>query len=184
MLGAISGGVLFLVWGYVHGNTALPTYFDALATVLKFIVPLLFLVGLASLCLQRKGQAGWLGWLGFILCFCGSMWGILDAVVPAGPWIARIVAERGLPGALAWWTSWTVPLLTGLTLIGVDAIVTAKSSQWWDVLPLVIGVFGWVYYVTDEHKVLSMPSLHIATGILFGLGWVALGYTRLSKKAD
>src|SRR5215210_2382027 len=54
MLGAISGGVLFLVWGYVHGNPTLPTYFDALATVLKFIVPLLFLVGLASLCLQRK----------------------------------------------------------------------------------------------------------------------------------
>jgi hypothetical protein len=75
MLGAISGGILFLVWGYVHGNTALPTYFDALAAVLSFIVPLLFLVGLASLCLQRKGQAGWLGWLGFILCFFGSMWG-------------------------------------------------------------------------------------------------------------
>jgi hypothetical protein len=182
-MSAILGGILFLVWGYVHGNAALPPYFDAIAAMLHFVVPLLFLMGLASLYVRRKGEVGWLGWLGYILCFFGVLWGVLDAVVPISPWIAYIVEGRGLPGALVWWTGWMVPLLTGLTLIGIDARATAKASQWRDSLPLIMGVMGWVYYVTDDDKMLAIRPVHVVFGILFGLCWVVLGYALLSKKA-
>jgi len=180
----ILGGVLFLAWGYVHKNAALPPYFDAIAAMLHFIVPLLFLVGLARLYARRKGQAGWLGELGFILCFFGSAWGALDAVVPTGPWIAYMVAERDLPVVLVWWTGWIVILLTGLTLIGIDAIVAMKSSQRWDSFPLIMGLFGWAYYVTDDHKMFAIHWVHVAFGILFGLSWVVLGYVLLSEKVN
>jgi hypothetical protein len=182
--GAVLGGILFLAWGYVHKNAALPPYFDAIAAMLHFIVPLLFLVGLTGLYLRHRRQAGWLGELGFILCFFGSVWGVLDAVVPTGPWIAYMISERGLPGVLVWWTGWTLPLITGLTLIGTDTIATVEASQRWDSLPLIMGLFGWAYYVTDDYKMLALHPAHVAFGVMFGLSWVVLGYALLSEKMN
>ena len=75
-----------------------------------------------------------------------------------------------------------MPLLTGLTLIGVDAIATAKASGWWDSLPLIMALFGWAYYVTDDYKMLALHPAHVAFGVLFGLSWIVLGYTLLSEK--
>jgi len=45
------------------------------------------------------------------------------------------------------------------------------------VLVLTVGVFGWVYYLTDSGAVLEARSVHIGFGLLFSLGWVALGLT-------
>jgi uncharacterized membrane protein len=40
---------------------------------------------------------------------------------------------------------------------------------------LATGVFGWVYYLTDSGAALEARSVHIGFGLLYSLGWVALG---------
>ncbi len=37
------------------------------------------------------------------------------------------------------------------------------------------GVFGLVYYATDPGAALETRLLHVGFGLLFSLGWVALG---------
>jgi hypothetical protein len=76
-LAAILAGVLFAVWGYIHGNDA-PSYFTGIEDVLGFVVPLLFLVGLAGLCARCKRRSGRLGGIGFVLGFIGSGLGIVN----------------------------------------------------------------------------------------------------------
>ena len=51
-LGSIAGGLLFAVWGYLHQDNA-PLYFNTIAHILAGIVPVLFLVGLATWGLDR-----------------------------------------------------------------------------------------------------------------------------------
>jgi hypothetical protein len=40
-----------------------------------------------------------------------------------------------------------------------------------------MGVLGWGYYVTDSDAILEARSIHVGFGLLFSLGWVALGVT-------
>ncbi len=40
---------------------------------------------------------------------------------------------------------------------------------------LATGVFGLVYHVTDSGAVLETRPVHVGFGLLFSLGWVALG---------
>ncbi len=40
---------------------------------------------------------------------------------------------------------------------------------------LAMGVFGLVYYATDSGAILETRPVHVGFGLLFSLGWVALG---------
>jgi hypothetical protein len=51
-LGTMAGGLLFAVWGYLHQDNA-PLYFNTIVHILAGIVPVLFMVGLASWGLDR-----------------------------------------------------------------------------------------------------------------------------------
>jgi len=46
-------------------------------------------------------------------------------------------------------------------------------------LLLAMGAFGWVYYLTDSGAVLEARPVHIGFGLLFSLGWAALGLALL-----
>jgi hypothetical protein len=65
-------------------------------------------------------------------------------------------------------------MLTGLTLIGV-ATVRGKSLRRMGAMALAMGAFGLVYDLTDTGAVLEARSVHVGFGLLFSLGWVALG---------
>src|SRR5215210_3354781 len=80
-IGALLAGVLFATWGYVHRDDA-PWYFDALATVLSFVVPALFLLGSTGLYVLCKGRVGRVGNFGLVLTLTGSAMGVAYAV----PW--------------------------------------------------------------------------------------------------
>lgn len=178
-LGASLGGLLFAAWGYVHDDEA-PSYFAAIEDVLGFVVPLLFLMGLAGLYARHGGRAGRVGEIGFVLGFIGSGLAIVNRfeVVHALIW-ACVVGARGWSPMLLIWLTWT---LIGLTLVGVAAI-RAKTLGGWRALPLAMAMLGWVYYFTDSNSLVEVRSVHLVFGVLFSLSWVALGYALWSGRS-
>lgn len=158
--GAVLAGVLFVAWGYIDADDA-PSYLVAVDYALGFVVPLLFLTGLVGLCARCGGRAGRLGELGFILGFLGSGLGVLH----------HVHLEMGWPHVF----NWLPGLWIGLTLVGVAAIRT-KALRGWSALPLVMGAFGWVFYVTESVSIVETRPVHDVFGVLFGLSWVTLGY--------
>jgi hypothetical protein len=168
-VGAVLAGVLFVVWGYID-RPHIPLYLDAVEAVLSLIVPALFLVGLTGLSVLCKRWSGVLGWTGLILALCGPTWGVVDGIADVGPLYAFFV-KLPLPTRLI---GWLLPMLAGLTLVGI-ATVETRTFKSLGTLPLAMGVFGWIYYLTDSGAILEARSVHVGFGLLFGLGWVALG---------
>jgi hypothetical protein len=171
--------VLFATWGYVHRDDA-PWYFDALATTLSFVVPALFLVGLVGLCVLCEGRLGRIGKLGLVLSVAGSAMGVAYAV----PWSTFAAREDWL-SSLAWLDTpfvwWLHMFLTGLPLVGIAAVGT-RTLRDSGILLLVMGVFGWAYYITDSGAILEARLAHVALGALFSLGWIALGLALLKGR--
>ena len=183
-VGAVLAGILFVVWGYIH-KPHLPLYFDAGVTILSFIVPALFLTGLTGLSVVCKRLRGVLGWTGLFLALCGSTWGVVDGFADVGPLYA-FFAKLRLPTYLV---DWLLPMLTGLTLVGI-ATVETRTLRSLGALLLTMGVIGWIYYLTDSGAVLEARLVHVGSGLVFGLGWVALGFalwkvgTRQTNESD
>ncbi len=174
-LAAILAGVLFVVWGYVHRDGA-PAYLTHIANTLGFVVPLLFLLGLAGLCARCKGRVGRPGIIGLGLGCIGSAGGIVRSVVDMSAWYAYVAGKGWLYLVL----DWLFLLLAGLTLAGLAAIRTGSSRRW-GVLLLAMGTLGGIYFLTDSGSALEMRAVHIVCGVSFGLGWVALGYALWSE---
>jgi|SRR5215216_456393 len=182
--GAVLAGVLFAAWGYFHKGSA-PQPPDAIASALGLVVPLLFSLGLAGCYVWSRGRTGWwLGWLGFVFGFIGSGLGVAYRLLD----IAGIATTadrygyavgKGWPPQLFDWFPW---LLVGLTLIGIASVKT-RSLRGWAPLPLVMGLFGWAYYLSDPGGIVQMQVVHVLFGVLFSLGWVLLGYLLWSKGA-
>lgn len=163
-LGAVLAGVLFAAWGYIDNDDA-SSYFAVIEEALSFIVPILWLVGLGGLyaqCGGREGRAGRLGEVGFNLGFLASVLGVYNA--------------------FSLTLNWLVGLFAGLTLLGIATIRT-KALGAWRALPLAMGLFGWGYYFTDSNGLVDARSVHVVCGVLFSLGWVALGYVLWSGRA-
>jgi hypothetical protein len=78
--------------------------------------------------------------------------------------------DRGLPSQLL---GWLTPLLAGLLLIGVGTLRTRALSTWSKLL-LAISLCGWIYQLTDSENTM-LRSVHVAFGLVFSLGWIALG---------
>ena len=176
--GALLAGVLFATWGYVHRDNA-PWYFDALATVLSFLVPSLFLVALVGSCLLCYRRVGWLGMTGFALGLTGSAMGVAYAV----PWSTFATREDWL-SSLAWLDTplvwWLQVFLAGLPLAGIAA-VRSRTLRGLGTLLLFMGALGWAYYLTDSGAIFEARPAHVVLGALFSLGWIALGLTLLKR---
>jgi hypothetical protein len=168
-VGAVLAGLLFVVYGYVD-RPHLPLYLGAVVDFLSYVVPALFLAGVAGLSVLCSRQVGVLGWTGLGLAFCGSTWGVMRSVASIGPLYLYLV-DKGVPPYLF---HWLVPMLLGLTLVGVAAVRT-RTLRGLGALLLATGTFGWVYYFTDSGAILEARPVHIGFGLLFSLGWVALG---------
>jgi threonine/homoserine efflux transporter RhtA len=80
--------------------------------------------------------------------------------------------------AKGWWShylhDWLALMVTGLMLIGI-ATARGKPLGGIGALAVATGAFGWVYYLTDAGAVFEARSVHVGFGLLFSLGWVALG---------
>ena len=123
-LGSIAGGLLFAVWGYLHQDNA-PLYFNTIVHILAGIVPVLFMVGLATLWIRSAGRATRLGHTGIIVAFIGSTLGVvrglLDIAVPS------FYPHNALSGrVLIMLDVWTLTLFVGLLFVG-DALVGTRT---------------------------------------------------------
>ena len=184
---AASGGVLFLVWGYLDREGA-PWYLDLAVLVLGIVVPLLFLVGLAGI--YVRVSAGWISSKGFLISFAGAAWWLSTGLIQA-PNLYRRLGERtwaAPPGTqeecglclltklyllinspLTW-------LLGGLSIVGLTT-VQGEALRNWSLLLLTVAFSGWVYQLTDDmNGIVDIRIIHVAFGILFSLSWMALGY--------
>lgn len=174
--GAVLGGVLFAVWGYLHTDIASPQL-DAIADVLGLVVPLLFLVGLLGYHAWIRGRAsGSLGRIGFAFAFGGAGLGIAYRLLDVAGIASTAdrygyVVGKGLPPQLFDWFPW---LLVGLTLIGM-AYVRTGSLEGWASLPLAMGWFGWTYYISESGGIVQVRAIHVLFGLLFSLSWIGLG---------
>jgi hypothetical protein len=175
-LTAVLGGVLFATWGYIDRDDA-PSYLISTAETLGLVVPVLFLLGLAGLYARCKGRIGRLGRMGFIVGFAGSGLGVVPGFVNVCNCYGY-GAHPILGPLLLLALYWLIWLFAGLVVIGLAAIRT-RGLRGWGTLSLMIGAFGWGYYLIDSGGIAEIRSVHVAFGILFSLGWVVLGYALL-----
>ena len=177
-LGSMAGGLLFAVWGYLHQDNA-PLYFNTIAHILAGIVPVLFLVGLATLWIRSAGRATRLGHTGIIVAFIGSTLGVvrslLDIAVPS------FYPHNALSGrVLIVLDVWTLTLFVGLLFVGV-ALVGTRTLRVLGSLVLAMGSFGLAYRFTDSGAIFEARLVHVGLGALFSLGWVAVGLALWKK---
>jgi hypothetical protein len=193
---AALAGVLFLTWGYLHTGGAYQAYgdpyqpyLDTIIAALAVLVPALFFAGLAGLARlhARVGRHAVLllvalvATVGFVLAFCGAAVGVMRGIEGALVWYDAYVAGRQNTTAFGllvpWWIEWTSLLFAGLTMVGVAALVTDEGARLRPsrALPLVMGVSGWAYYLTDLVGTPGEYWAHALFGVFFGLCWVGLG---------
>jgi hypothetical protein len=150
-----------------------------MATTLNFVVPALFLVGLAGFYVLCEGRVGQIGKIGLVLGFAGSAMGVAYAV----PWSAFATRDDWL-SSLAWLGTilvwWLHVFLTGLPLAGIAA-VGARTLRGVGILLLAMGAFGWAYCITDSGAILEARLAHVGLGLFFSLGWIALGLALLKR---
>ena len=157
-----------MAWGYIHG----PHVSENLVVVVRvfaFVVPVLFLATVVGLRLLWGNRPVMLWWMGMALVLCGVGWGLVGAGVgEEAVWV--YFAQRGWPHYL---TAWLLFVLAGLALVGIT--VARSGPPRGGALVLAMGMVGLVYYVTDSGAILETRPVHVGFGLLFSLGWVALG---------
>jgi hypothetical protein len=171
----VLGGVLFVAWGYIDGPN-LSEDFASVVRVFAFFVPALFLAAIVVMCLLWRSVLGKLGWLVAALAGYALCWSLVGAHFGGGAvWL--YFAQRGWPHFLS---SWLLFMLVGLSVVGLWAVRSGSArSRIPGSLVLATGAFGWTYYVTNSGAVLEAHLPHVGFGVLFGLGWLALGVALL-----
>jgi hypothetical protein len=177
--GAIIAGALFLVWGYVH-RPDLPLYLRAVVTISSFTVPMLFLTGLIGLYAWCQGQAGRLGAMGIVLASVGSTLGAVRSVVNVAVPSLYSHDAVSIRILLLLGDVWIATLFVGLLMGG--ALVRRSPLRAVGGLLLAMGASGWAYSFTDTGAIFEARSVHIGFGVLFSLGWMALGLALRAKR--
>jgi hypothetical protein len=173
---AVFGGALWEAWG--GALLLVPGHLYLFWGVVALIVPLLFSVTLVGLYNTLSGWWKVLGGMGLALAgaglfvaLCGSVWAEVLPMADVTP-VCAFFAHRGLPPYML---NWILYMSTALVMIGV-AVLGVRTLGSWSVVPLVGGLLGWVFYGTDLGSTLGLFVANIASGLLFGLSWVAVGY--------
>ena len=193
-LAAVLGGVLFfakILWemaGVVPLNTT------DITDTLFFVVPLLWLAGLSGFYARCAERYGPLGNTGFMVSLGGLAVGTIGSLI--GAWIE--------PLRLAYWLGFRF-LCLGLVLLGIATIGARALLDGRSILPLVLGLLGlgraffMFFAVTRGVTLFEAPegqgelgsflaswagTLTSVLGVLFGIGWVLLGYALWAGKID
>ena len=175
------GGTLLVTWGYLHGNIALSSSGPIVAAVMGVLVDTFLLVGLVGLCAWWwEGRTGLLGAVGFVVGFAGAALSVTHGIhvlisasglgEPA-PWYVYERAVTGLPAKVFRW----IPMLPiGMATVGIGSI-RAGALGGWGPLPLVMGLLGGAFQLTDSGGVFRLGYAHVVFGVVYSLGWIVLG---------
>jgi hypothetical protein len=188
------GGALFsgkVLWSLTNTR---PSHATDVTDLLFFFAPLLLLIGLAGFCTLHAQRYGTLGKVGCVISLSGLAMGTIGSLV--GVWVE--------PLWLAYWLGFRF-LCIGLVLLGVAAIKAQALPGRWSALPLALGLVGlgralfMFFAVTMSSTGLDAPeagdelgtflsswsaTLTSVLGLLFGLGWLCLGYALWAGKTE
>jgi hypothetical protein len=181
---------LLITWGYLHGNIALSSYGPIVAAAMGFLVDTLLLVGLGGLCAWWwEGPKGLLGAIGFVVGFAGAALSVaydIHALASASglaepaPWYVYERAATGIPAKVFRW----FPVLPiGIVAVGIGSVRTGALGGW-GLLPLIIGLSGGAYHLTDSGGVLKVGYAHVMSGVVYSLGWIVLGCLLWAKRTS
>ena len=175
---SILAGALFAAKTVYDRNDAPPWPTDITDT-LVFLVPLLWLVGLAGLYARSQERAGRLGRIGLGLALIGTGMAVVGSV------------SMSIFALDALWVVFAFGLLAqfaGLVLGGIGiwrVKVMGKASA----LPLIIGMLGllMVFANPDDPNVSGdiaglLRLARLASALMIGIGWIALGYLLWSER--
>lgn len=177
-MAGILSTVLFVAWGYLHG-TDIPQDLTFTVVSLAFAVPALFFSVVAGLCLLWGSRLGKLRWLVMGVAGYALGWGLVGAGFGSEA-VWAYFAQRGWPHYLSDWLSF---MLIGLTLLGIGTARSSGPPRVTGAVALATGASGWIYDLTDTGAVLEARLVHVGFGLLFGLGWAALGAGLLAASA-
>jgi hypothetical protein len=193
-LATMLGGVLFsgkVLWDMMNIT---PPHATDITDLLFFFAPLFLLIGLAGFCTLCAQRYGTLGKMGCIISLSGLAVGTIGSLV--GVWVE--------PLRLAYWLGFRF-LCIGLVLLGVATIKAQALPGGWSALPLALGLLGlgralfMFFAVTmgstgldameagDELGTFLSSwagTLTSMLGLLFGLGWLCLGYALWAGKTE
>src|SRR5215203_1192143 len=193
-LAAMLGGVLFsgkVLWNMIGIR---PSHATDVTDLLFFFAPLFLLIGMAGFCILCAQRYETLGKVGCVISLSGLAVGTIGSLV--GVWVE--------PLRLAYWLGFRF-LCIGLVLLGVATIKAKALPGGWSALPLALGLVGlgralfMFFAVTMGSKGLDAPeageelgtflsswavTLTSVLGVLFGLGWLCLGYALWAGKTE
>lgn len=165
------------MWGYVD-RPDLPVHLRAVVSVLSFTVPTLFLLGLTGLYVWREGRVDRLGEAGLIVALVGAGLGVVHGLSSVTSLASSIVRNSWPPryGGFHYVLHdvWLPIMLAGLTLVGLASVGQGRLRRA-GALALAMGASGWLYFLTDSGAMLKTRVLHVGFGLLFSVGWIALG---------
>jgi hypothetical protein len=94
------------------------------------------------------------------------------------PWYVYVRAATGLPAKVFR----LLPMLpVGMATVGIGSIRAAALGGW-GFLPLVIGLFGWAYQLTDSDGIFRMGYAHVVFGVVYSLSWIVPGCLLCPKR--
>ena len=160
---AVAGGLLWVLSGFlnallVSGLPLLPPGTEFLSSAVSTLAIAAVLGGSAALHARQSPSYGWSGRLGFAASFAGS------ATLLAGLPVSA-VAGAALDAVLAA-AFWAV--MVGLFLLGVATVRLGFLPQWCGVMLLVA-------------PPLALAAGEYGGGVVFGILWITLGYSLLSR---
>ena len=172
-LAGMLAAVLFAAKMWYDRNDAPPWPTD-ITDRLIFIVPLLWLAGVAGLYARCRGHVRRLGTAGFAVALIGATMGAAGAI---GMTIAQIDALWGV------FAIGTLIQFFGLIFAGIATLRAKVFHSWSDALPLVIGAMGVLFWFANpdapdlsRDMVGLLRAVRLLAVTLYGAAWALLGY--------
>lgn len=168
------GGVFWIIAGRYELEPTKNALLPGTTWYLMLPALLLLLVGLRGVYMHWSASAGLHGRVGMVI----STLGILLALVSIGypPFAGNAAVPTAWP--IVTFAAGLIGLNTGLLLLSA-ATMRATSESGWQALPLLVGLIG--LFLPLGGGVSGLPGL--IAWIVFGLGWVWLGYMLCTEQA-
>ncbi len=160
---AVAGGLLWVLSDIlnallVSGLPLLPPGTEFVSSAVSILAITAVLGGSAALHARQSPSYGWSGRLGFAASFAGSVTLLVGLPISA---VAGAALDPVLAAAF-----WSVML--GLFLLGVATVKLGFLPQWCGVLLVVL-------------PPLALVAGEYGGGVVFGILWITLGYSLLSR---
>lgn len=161
---AMLGGGAWSVRAVLVGGASVPA--PGLADALLLAAPVLWLAGMAGLHARYSGRVKGLGSAGFAQSFVGL-------VMILGGALAELWS--GTEGPQQAYSFGFLVLAFGLVLLGFE-VLKAETLPRWNFLPLALGLL-----IPASTLAAGLAWLGVGVSVLFGLGWILLGYVLWSE---